>query len=177
MREISKEMIDKMNEDEAGQCYLDEQDLEHARLVLARAAGEPEPVLYDDDSPKLYDGIEDKLNKVIEIQEVMAKEMVKIQRCNEVLRKAKEGARLPYDVYMSWVNAKRDLWTHWWKLKDKCTCITTGYPEVWVKYFQLVRGEDSFPRAQEGMDSRMLPTNQAYFEGHMEEQEELLVYN
>lgn len=153
---------------------------EPARLALHRALGMPEPVLYDDPSPLLYEGCEAELNAVVELQERMAKGMAMIQECNRVIDNAKKGKRLPYKTFMAWVNRRTVLWAHWHKLKEECKALATGN-SVWPQYFNLKEEEltkwNTYGRddeQEEGKDSRMMPSIEAYALAHQEEMEEYL---
>jgi hypothetical protein len=117
------------------------EELEHIKLVLARACGMPEPVLYDDPSPDVYSKDEAPLNKVIDIQERMSKGMIMIQECNKKLEYFNSGHRVPYDVYMAWVDRRRALWSHWWMLKHQCDALAKDAPTVWPEYFNLCSEE------------------------------------
>src|SRR5690606_12021610 len=113
-------------------------------------------------------GVEEQLNKLLDLQERMAKGMSMIKECNDVLDKANNGRRLPYLVYTGWVDRRKKLWSHWWKLKNECDVIAKACPQVWPKYFQLEQedinpyftygGEDQ----EEGVDTRMMETGDAY---------------
>lgn len=156
-----------------------EVDEEPARMALHRALGMPEPVLYEDASPSLYQGTEAELNAVVELQERMAKGMLMIQECDRVLDAAKKGKRLPYKTFMAWVNRRSILWGHWRKLKDECVALATGN-NVWPEYFNLkdepltkwnTYGRDD--EQEEGKDSRMMASIDAYALAHIEEMEDL----
>lgn len=129
--------LDEMSEEECGVLYV-------ADLFEEE---KPEPdipdVLFDDPSPPLYDdnGLEDDLNELIELQERMATGMKLIKECNETLSQFNRGLPVPYGTFMAWVNRRKLLWTHWWKLKDECSALVGERTYLWSKYFQLVNME------------------------------------
>ena len=140
VRDITK--VTELSNGEIQNAFIDSRELENARLALSRALGLPEPELYHDEVPLVEeDNIEEKLNKVIEIQERMAKGMLLIGECEQKINNAKAGHRLPYEVFMGWVDRRSKLWNHWFKLKGECIKIIDGDAKVWVEFFRLKDSE------------------------------------
>jgi hypothetical protein len=163
---------------ELGNMYVDSEEVELARLVLARATGTPEPELYTDESPELYYQDDEALNAVIELQERMAKGLLMIEECSTQLQTFKDGAYVSRDTFMKWVNRRKRLWAHWFKLKAECQTHALADPSMWPRYFKL-RDEDISPyfttSDSEAIDNQLDlydPSNtvRMYRDTHLEEQ-------
>lgn len=165
-----------MTDEQMGNLVVDitPEQVEAIKLQLARERGEPEPVLYDDELiGPTSDDSEEKLNMVIDIQARMSKGMEMINECTSVLEKASSGERLPYHVFMSWVERRRKLWSHWNNLKNECARIIGDDTHVWVQYFKLVE-EDMSPYHTSG-DTEEVDTQANLFLTQNDVMEELLV--
>ena len=155
-----------MTDEQLGNLEVDitPQQIEAIKLELSRERGEPEPALYDDESPALYEESEEEviLNEIIEIQERMSKGMRLI---NDATQKhqmvcsrlsashASYSNRVPKEEYIallkarsSWKARISSLWNHWFSLKEKCDSLlsTTNGSKVWAMYFSLA-GESINP--------------------------------
>jgi hypothetical protein len=152
MSDVQVQDFSKWSDAAIGQLEIDPEEVEHAMLVLARAAGIPEPVLYDDvqdetDNEDLLKEEESEdqermLDEVVDLQERMATGMVMIQDCEQVLSRAKRNVSqgkegLPYAAFMAWVARRKQLWSHWWMLKAACDATCADKSWLWGKYFEL----------------------------------------
>lgn len=194
--DITEDNLNTITEEEMAHAwveYEDEYELAYIKLLLAHAVQDtldvpagcvtaevglaymdmmqhaPAPVCVLDD-----EDVESKLNQVIELQARMATGMSMIEECNRVINKAKQGKRLPYKVFMQWVNRRTMLWSHWRKLLAECKALATGN-SVWPKYFQLVEGTEdehydpiAHKRSAPEVDTRMLTSDEAYAISHVE---------
>lgn len=129
---------------------------------------------------------EKDVESVVELQDRMDKGMAMINECNEVLDRANKGQRLPYDVFMGWVNRRRRLWAHWHTLKNQCQEIAEKNPRVWPEYFKaqnpdvmvnkyFTYEDDKIYDSEDEerfLDSRMIDTVEAYFLSHIAENQE-----
>lgn len=132
------------------------QEEEAFALSAARENGLPEPELYVDESPALYEESEEErvLTLVIELQERMAKGMSLIQEANGKLSSVRgriqhahshQSNRIPYSEYCmlmesrtKWTEHLSKLWKHWHSLKAECDTLINGNNKVWGQYFGLV---------------------------------------
>jgi hypothetical protein len=194
--EINTHVVEEI--DMEGMMYVDGPEVEAAHLVLARATGRIEPLLYEHDtSPELYQGGEASLNMMVDIQERMATGMVKINEAQASLTEVKlalwnasNRKKVPYAEFTALLKAKADwssriamYWDTWFMLQAESQKLAESVPSVWPQYYALESGEQNewdslaHKRSAPAVDSRMLVTDEAFFVGHMEEQEELFVYN
>jgi hypothetical protein len=126
-----------LNDEQLGKLTVEDGDA--ARLAIARALGQPEPVLYEDedDNTPAGEDYERVLLDLVDLQERMACGMKMIQQASDVLNDAARGKRLPYNIYISWVERKKALWSHWWHLKSCCDALVDDDRWLWYQYFQL----------------------------------------
>jgi len=199
-------VVNMMTDEQMGNMYVDitVQEREALRLAVAREKGLPEPELYSDLSPELYEGIEKELDTVVELQERMAKGQKLIDECSKAISANKWAGYIynawakKYDedkcykiladprnqITIKWIERRAKFLALKNGLKEQCKAIAKEVPSVWPKYFQLAEGtedEGYDSRAHKKdcpeIDNRMLSSDEAFFEGHMEEQEELFAYN
>lgn len=182
-----------MTDEQIGNIEIDVSpaELEMIHLMLAREAGLPEPELYQDsligvsDSPDL----EKQLDKIIAVQERMAKGQILINEANVKLDavraklQATKHSRIPYTEFCALIKARSEweqrissLWTMWNTLKNSSQQMADESPALWVMYFNLVDEQLSTyfttgidEDAEEGVDNRILTTDEAYALAHVEE--------
>ena len=198
-----EEMNTVLNDIDDGMCWVNYDEEQAARLVLSRLKGEPEPVLYDDEpTPSVGDyDKEAYLNDYIDVQEVMATLMRRIEKGTSMIidkKNAKYDAQcgnwLRRDGYIKlcldikkYEAHRSDLWSQWWDLKAKCDGIQEECSSVYPMYKKIEDGEEDdrydrydpiwHKKSAPEIDNRMLLTDEATYEAHMEEQEEFFVYN
>lgn len=163
--------LDGITEEEAGEYYIDECDVERAYEVLKEYVArrnQPEDELFHDESPALYDAegnFEANLNELVDIQERMAKGMALIDKSNEEISKrfkalpwfgklynawagkldSETASRFLSDPrnsnHIAWLNYRKDLWNKWNMLKDESMTIANRHPRLWIEYFNLEKFE------------------------------------
>lgn len=102
-----------------------------------------EPVLFDDEligPDKSYD-VELGLNRLINVQERMAKGMKLINQINARLERANGGDYLPREQFMALVNKRKACWALWFQLKNNAQEIAKEHPALWPEYFKLAEEE------------------------------------
>jgi hypothetical protein len=198
--EYKKDECWKKMDRKLGNVMVEKQD---AQLVLARSVGQAEPELYRDNSPDLYEGREQEFNQLIELKERMAKGLKMI---NEASAKISENrwAGFIYNAWVGkydedkcrkvledprnkttikWIEYRDSLWVHYNTLKTEMDMLTIVNPALWSDYYKLLDQQDenydwlAHKKSAPSVDNRMLLTDEAYYQGHMEEQQELFVYN
>jgi len=175
------------------------EDAEGARLAISRVLGEPEPELYNDPSPPLYEGCEQELEQFIELQARIEKGETLIERASRVIS-AHKWAGYIYNAWkgryppqkcgeilsdprnkdlIQWIEYRSTLWSHKFQLNKKARKLATGNG-VYPQYVALVTGDEDLQydpiahkRPWQEVDSRMLTSDEAYFLSHQEELEEL----
>ena len=125
------------------------EESEAIHLMLAREAGQPEPVLYQDDSiPLIEDSHEEELCALVDVQERMSKGMKLIKEAEQKLlqvRKRLQSTKerqLPYQEFCALVKARSEwekhiskLWNNWFCLQES---TRETDPAVWAMFFQLL---------------------------------------
>ena len=133
--------VSSMSDGDAGECFIEYSSMDELtsiRLLLARSAGIPEPVLHEDSSPALYYGVdEDVLAAVVEIQLRMSTGSDMRKEAEDVIYRANHGTRLEYTVYIAWCERLKKIKAHWWDLKNQCDAVIKGDKAIWARYFQL----------------------------------------
>lgn len=125
-----------INEEDCGSFFIDElfKQVKEKSLI-------PE-VLYDDESPRVYSRIEpDALLMLVELQVRMERGMGLISQATDKLEffSSSYENRVSRDVFMSWVNQKKKLWSHWNKLKTECAAIVGSSRWLWRLYFEHLK--------------------------------------
>lgn len=130
-------------------------ELEAFKLELSRELGLPEPELYADELiGPTADESEEELDALIELQERMAKGMrmileaqVKLERVRHELQGTRDH-HVPYNEFTNLIKARSEwqtriskMWDLWFDLQGQ-TKNTDNF--VWVKYYQLVEGDNKY---------------------------------
>lgn len=163
-----------MTDEQIGNLEVDitPEQIEAMKLEIARERGEPEPVLYQDESPDLYEPRPEEviLDQIVELQERMAKGMKVINEAKEKLALVKgkivhahagKANRIPYVEYCALLKARDGwndrisaLWDHWFTLKAQCDQLIGDNRKIWAMYFGL-KDEVINPRFINGNTDRI----------------------
>jgi hypothetical protein len=124
-----------ITDDADGQVVIPEHQYMDALYILAMAVGECEPLLHDSDpSPSLYEGCEQGLNELIEVQEEMAILMAEINSYS-----VEDRVRVEYHARKNQFNRAKDIMFKdksrkpqtWW---DRFNFLKNQRDEAWAKY-------------------------------------------
>lgn len=161
-----------MTNEQIGNLVVDlsPQELESFKLAVAREMGLPEPELYNDEDvwdmeARKAPDKELLLDKLLTLQERMAKGMKMIEKADRKINVFFKDHRWMYKLYLSWSGKwndqttaqrfltdprnqgyitwfeyRKNLWDQWWKLQkeSKELADTQG---LWGEYFHLLEEE------------------------------------
>lgn len=206
-----------LTDEQIGNLYIEyntPEELENIKLILARAAGQPEPILYPEDEliGPTADDFEERFIVFLNIKERMDNGMAKIKECDLVIAnifKSKRHAPKLYTAWMqgrglnvkyplhgdvvkrfltdprnqkdiNWFNYRAKCWDLWHKLNKELKAMGEKHTDLWPAYYELIGSDNTKYNTwgideteEEGKDNRILPTDIAYREAHMEEEERI----
>ena len=151
---LTDKQIKKMDDKQAGDCVI-EGDLDRMHEILRRHTYWERVAEREEENARLagvlthvptykVDHKVDLLPSLIELQERMGKGRSMAEKCQDKLDSFTAlpyHKRVPKHVFMGWVDRKRLLWTHWWKLKDECAILAGKDSTIWPRYFNKTEEE------------------------------------
>jgi hypothetical protein len=147
--------LDWLTNDEAGMCWIEDEDMAHQ--ILGKAIKEEYQALYEDESPNTYEDLdlEKDLNRLINIQEHMAKGMSLIKEMTHRRDKALNSYLLNkyrFSIWMDRLERGEDKWNSLSgeEKKAKSQIYRRWKENIWSKANPIRAERDASYKAYEG---------------------------